>query len=147
MTHALSPCTHRFSRLADFNRDFPRWMSEVFAPETNLRDFEFLPEANVSETDKAIDVSIDLPGMKPEDVKVELHDRTLTISGERKEENEEEGKTFHRVERRSGSFCRSFSLPMEVDEGSVDAKFEHGVLKIVLPKTEKAAPKKIEVKG
>jgi HSP20 family protein len=88
MTRALSPWTHRFPRLGDFEREFPRWMSEVFGPETSLRDFEFLPEANVSETDKSIDVSIDLPGMKPEDVKVELHDRVLTISGERKEEKE-----------------------------------------------------------
>jgi HSP20 family protein len=147
MTRALSPWTHRFPRVSDFEREFPRWMSEVFGPETSLRDFEFLPEANVSETEKAIDVSIDLPGMKPEDVKVELHDRVLTISGERKEEKEEKGKTFHRVERRSGSFRRSFTLPMEVDEAKVDAKFEHGVLNITLPKTEKAAPKKIEVKG
>jgi HSP20 family protein len=147
MTRTLSRWTHRFPQFSDFDREFPRWMSEVFAPETNLRDFEFLPEANVSETDKAIDVSIDLPGMKPEEVKVELHDRTLTISGERKEEKEENGKTFHRVERRSGSFRRSFALPMEVDESKADAKFEHGVLNITLPKTEKASPKKIEVKG
>jgi len=122
-------------------------MSEVFSQECGLREFEFLPEADVRETDKSIDVAIDLPGMKPEDVKVELHDRVLTISGERKEEKEEKGKTFHRVERRSGSFRRSFTLPMEVDEAKVDAKFEHGVLNITLPKTEKAAPKKIEVKG
>jgi len=147
MTRTLSRWTHRFPQFSDFDREFPRWMSEVFAPETNLRDFEFLPEANVSETDKAIEVAIDLPGMKPEEVKVELHDRTLTISGERKEEKEENGKTFHRVERRSGSFRRSFALPMEVDESKVEAKFEHGVLNIILPKTEKASPKKIEVKG
>jgi HSP20 family protein len=78
---------------------------------------------------------------------VELHDRTLIISGERKEEKEEKGKTFHRVERRSGSFRRSFTMPLEVDEGKVDTKFEHGVPRITLPKTEKAAPKKIDVKG
>jgi HSP20 family protein len=84
--------------------------------------------------------------MKSEDVKVELHDRVLSISGEKKEEKEEQGKTFHRVERRSGSFRRAFTLPMEIEAGGVDAKFTDGVLHVTLPKTEKTAPKKIEVK-
>ena len=81
-------------RLFDFE-DFPRWMRDAFGPESGMigRDFDFLPEANVTESEKAIEVAIELPGMKPEDVKVELHDRVLTISGEKKEEKEETGKT------------------------------------------------------
>src|SRR5262245_2955102 len=148
MSRTLTPWTSRFPRLFDFEMEFPRWMREAFGPEGQVmgRDFEFLPEANITETDQAVEVAIELPGMRPEDVKVELHDRVLSISGEKKEEKEEQGKTFHRVERRSGSFRRAFTLPMEVEEGSVDATFTDGVLHVTLPKTEKTAPKKIEVK-
>jgi HSP20 family protein len=148
MTRTLTPWTRRLPRLFDVEMDFPRWMTETFGTETGLgRDFEFMPEANVTENDKAIEVAIDLPGLKPEDVKVELHDRTLSISGEKKEEKEDKTKTFHRIERRSGSFRRVFTLPFDVDESQVDAKFADGVLNITLPKSEKAAPKKIEIKG
>ena len=147
MSRTLTPWTHRFPRMFE-EMEFPRWMTEFLSPQREMcgREFDFFPEANVTENDRSIDVAIDLPGMKPEDVKVELHDRTLTISGERKEDQEEQGKTFHRIERRSGSFRRLFTLPVEVDEGAVDAKFSDGVLHVTLPKTEKAAPKKIEVK-
>jgi HSP20 family protein len=149
MTRAMTPWATRFPRLTDFRADFPRWMTEVFGPEAELlgRDEKFLPHANVTETDKAIEVAVELPGMKPEDVKVELHKGELWITGEKKEEKEEKGRTFHRVERRTGAFRRVFGLPMEVEEGRVDAKFADGVLTITLPKTEKAAPKKIEVHG
>lgn len=149
MSRTLTPWTTRFPRLFDFEMEFPKWMLETFGPETGMlgRDFKFMPEANVTETEKAIEVAVELPGLKPEDVKVELHDQQLWVTGEKKEEKEETGKTFHRVERRTGSFRRVFGLPMEVDEGHVDAKFVDGVLTITLPKTEKVAPKKIEVRG
>jgi HSP20 family protein len=149
MSRTLTPWRTRAPRLFDFEMDFPRWMSEVFGQEGGGfgREFVFMPEANISESDKSVEIAVELPGMKPEDVKVELHDRALWISGEKKEEKEEKGKTFHRVERRSGSFRRMFDLPAVVEEANIDAKFADGVLKITLPKSEKAAPKKIEVKG
>ncbi|HEX5103285.1 MAG TPA: Hsp20/alpha crystallin family protein [Pirellulaceae bacterium] len=148
MTRTMTPWTTRLPRLFEFE-DFPRWMTEAFGPETGVfgRDGKFLPEVNVTETDKTIDVAVDLPGMKPEDVKVELHEGNLWISGEKKEEKEEKGKTFHRMERRSGAFRRILPLPVEVDPGKVDARFHDGVLTISLPKSEKVAPQKIEVKG
>ena len=122
-------------------------MTEVLGPEMGMfgRDGKFLPEANIAETDKAVDVTVELPGMKPEEVKVELREGVLWITGEKKEEKEEKGKTFHRIERRAGSFRRGFALPAEVEEGKVVAKFEGGVLQITLPKAEKVAPKRIEV--
>ena len=71
----------------------------------------------------------------------------LWITGEKKEDKEEKGRTFHRIERRAGMFRRVFPLPVEVVEEKVDARFAEGVLKITLPKAEKVAPKHIEIKG
>jgi HSP20 family protein len=148
MTRTLAPWLTRAGRLMDFDMDFPKWMTEVMGPEAGVfgRDGRFMPEANIVETDKAVEVAVELPGMKPEEVKVEIRENALWITGEKKEDKEEKGKTFHRVERRSGMFRRIFQLPVEVMEEKVDARFAEGVLKITLPKAEKAAPKQIEVK-
>jgi len=130
--------------------DFPKWMTEAFGPEAAMFGREgqtrFLPETNIAETDKALEVTVELPGMKAEEVKVEIRDGGLWITGEKKEEKEEQGKTFHRIERRSGTFRRVLPLPAEVHETEVDARFTDGVLKITLPKSEKVAPKQIEIK-
>ena len=148
MTRMLTPWFTRVPRLPDFEADFPRWMTEVFGPEPGIfgREGKFLPEANIVETEKAVEVAVELPGMKPEDVKVEIREQALWITGEKKEDKEEKGKTFHRIERRAGMFRRVFALPAEVVEDKVDARFAEGVLKITLPKAERAAPKQIEVK-
>jgi HSP20 family protein len=149
MTRAMTPWTTRIPRLFEFEMDFPKWMTEALGPEAGLigREGKFLPEVNMTETDKAVEVTVELPGMKPEEVKVELHDGALWIMGEKKEEKEEKGKTFHRIERRTGAFRRVMPLPVEVEADKVDARFHDGVLTVALPKIEKVAPKKIEVKG
>jgi HSP20 family protein len=148
MTRTLTPWFARVPRLMDMEMEFPKWMNEVLGQEAfQGRDGKFMPETNVMETDKALEVTIELPGMKPEDVKVEMKENALWITGEKKEEKEEKGKTFHRVERRAGMFRRVLPLPAEVTHDQVDARFTDGVLKITLPKTEKVAPKQIEVKG
>ena len=149
MTRMLTPWFARVPRLPDLEMDFPKWMTEVFGPEAGMlgRDGKFLPEANIVETDKAVEVGVELPGMKPEDVKLEIKEGALWVTGEKKEEKEEKGKTFHRIERRTGMFRRVFALPVEVVEEKVDAKFVDGVLKITLPKAERVAPKRIEIKG
>lgn len=108
---------------------------------------EFLPVLDVAETDGAVTVTMDLPGVKPEEINIEVTGSTLRISGERQEEREEKGKSFHRVERRSGRFVRAITLPCPVQEEQVEAKYEDGVLRIELPKTEEAKPRKIEVKS
>ena len=148
MTRTLTPWTTRLPRLMDFENDFPRWMTEVFGPENGLfgREGKFLPEANLIETDKAFEVTVELPGMKPEDVKVEMKKDGLWITGEKREEKEENGKTYHRMERRAGMFRRVFAVPTDVVEDKIDARFTDGVLKVVLPKAERVAPKQIEVK-
>jgi HSP20 family protein len=145
----LTPWTTRLPRLIDFETEFPKWMREVIGPETGIfgQEGKFMPEANLVETEKAVEVTVELPGMKPEEVKVEMKEGALWITGEKKEEKEEKGKTFHRVERRAGMFRRIFALPAEVEEGKVEARFVEGVLKVTLPKVEKIAPKQIEVKA
>jgi HSP20 family protein len=148
MTRTLTPWFARVPRLAEFDMDFPRWMAEVFGPEVGALGHEgkFLPEANMIETEKALQVTVELPGLKPEDVQVEIKENALWITGEKKEEKEERGKTFHRIERRAGKFRRVFPLPVEVTEEQIDARFGEGVLKVTLPKAEKVAPKQIEIK-
>jgi HSP20 family protein len=87
-----------------------------------------------------------LPGTDGEDVKVEFDDGVLTVEGERKQEKEEEGKKFHKMERAYGKFVRRFALPTEVDATKVSAEFKEGVLNVHLPKLPNGKPKAIAVK-
>lgn len=104
------------------------------------------PSLDVSETDNEIEVRADLPGMKPEEIDIQVSGATLTIRGERKEEHEEKGKTYHRVERRVGEFSRSVTLPCDVQENKVDAQYADGVLTVKLPKSPEARTHKVKVK-
>ena len=103
------------------------------------------PLANFAETEKEYEISLDLPGMKPDEVNVEFRDGHLCISGERKQVNEEKGKTFHRIERTYGEFRRVIALGNEVDAENIQAKYEHGVLTVIAPKISAVQPKKIAV--
>ena len=107
----------------------------------------FRPPTDISETAEALEVRIDAPGMKPDDISIEVTGNVLKISGERKEEKEEKSKTFHRVERRSGHFFESMTLPCTVKEDKVQAEFHDGVLTITLPKTEEAKTHKVKIKS
>jgi HSP20 family protein len=107
---------------------------------------DWVPSVDVSETEGEYQIKAEIPDVKKEDVKVTVEDGVLTIQGERKQEKEEKGKKYHRVECSYGSFVRSFTLPDLVDEGKVKAEFKDGVLNLKLPKSEKAKPKSIEVK-
>jgi HSP20 family protein len=104
-----------------------------------------VPSMDLAETDTALEVKLDLPGVAVGDIDIQLHGRTLTISGERHQEQEEKGKTYHRLERRAGSFSRCFTLPYPVEEDEVAAAFHEGVLTITLPKTEDAKTRKISI--
>lgn len=107
---------------------------------------EWSPKVDIAETDKEFTIKAELPEVKKEDVKVNVENGVLTLSGERKQEKEEKGKKFHRVERFYGSFMRSFTLPNNVDAAKVKATFKDGVLNLSLPKTAKSKPKATEVK-
>lgn len=107
---------------------------------------EWQPLVDISEDDKEYVVKAELPEVKKEDVKVSVEDSTLTISGERKHEKEEQGRRYHRVERSYGAFVRSFTLPAGADAGKVKAEFKEGLLTVHLPKTEQAKAKAHEIK-
>lgn len=108
---------------------------------------EMVPSLDLSETDKTVEVRADLPGLKAEDIDIQVSQNTLTVSGERKEEKEEKGRSWHRVERKYGTFSRTVPLPCEVDQEKIDASYKDGVLTVTLPKGASAQTRKIKVKS
>ena len=102
---------------------------------TGFRPVEFSPDADIAETDKEITVKVDLPGLDENAISVDVGDGMLTIRGEKRTEREEKDKTFHLVERSSGTFTRSFTMPPTVDPQKVAATYANGELTVVLPKT------------
>ena len=107
---------------------------------------EWSPLVDISEDEKEYVIKAEIPEMKKEDIKLNVHDDVLTITGERKYEKEEKNKKYHRVERAFGSFMRSFALPEDADGAKIAAEYKDGILKVRLPKSERAKPKAIEVK-
>ena len=107
----------------------------------------WMPAMDLLETGDHFVLRADLPGMGEEDVNIELEDSTLTISGERKTEHEDTQEGYYRVERASGSFQRSLTLPKGVDPEAVTASFDRGVLEVRIPKPEERKPRKIAIGG
>ena len=107
---------------------------------------DWSPQVDITEDDKEYLIKADLPEMKKDEIKVNVAEGVLTVSGERKTEKEEKNKKFHRIERSYGTFERSFTLPDDADGAKVSAEFKDGVLRVHLPKTPVAKPKAIEVK-
>jgi len=134
--------------------DMSERLNRVFSRPSGLRNngkeamtvADWMPTVDISENEAEYLIKAELPEIKKEDVKVTVEDGVLTLQGERRQEKEEKGKKFHRVERSYGSFVRSFTLPESVDEGAVKAEYKDGVLNLHLPKTEKVKPKAIDVK-
>ena len=108
-------------------------------------DRPWTPAVDVAEDPKAYSVAIELPGVKAEDLKIEVDGNRLTVKGEKRVETEEKSDRVHRFERRFGSFERVFTLPDTVNTSGIEAKVADGVLTLTLPKTEKAQPRSIAV--
>lgn len=105
-----------------------------------------IPTVDMSETASTIEVRMDIPGMKAEEIDIELTGNQLRVKGERKESREEKGRNWHRTERRQGKFSRSMTLPCGVREKDVTTEFKDGVLTLTLPKSEESRTHKIAVK-
>jgi len=106
----------------------------------------FQPRVDISETKEAVHVHAELPGMKPDDVKITISEGVLTLRGEKKRVTASNEETYQRMERTHGEFVRQFTLPANLDEDATQASFEDGVLHITIPKREPEKPKEREVK-
>lgn len=143
---ALSP----FERMhEEMDRLFDDFLPQISERRDSGARFGALASVDLSETDDALELCVDLPGMEEKDIDVTLRDGALTIRGEREDESEEKRKNYYRSERAYGAFSRTVSLPCEVDEEAIDAKFKKGVLTVHLPKTQKAKEheRKIAIKA
>jgi len=135
-----------FSMQRDINRLFDNFFRGDRTPEESTSLSLWTPAVDIEEREDAYSVKVELPGVSKEDVKITLESNTLTIRGDKKQEKEEKGKNYHRIERSYGSFQRSFALPSTVKAEKIDASYKDGILEITLPKAEEAKPKQIEVK-
>jgi HSP20 family protein len=122
-----------------FEGNFPKAAGE----ETALN--AWTPAVDIYEDNDAFLVKLELPEIKKEDIKVNLNDNVLSISGERRFENEDKKDGYHRVERSYGQFYRSFTLPPNVNAETINAEYKDGILRLSLPKKEEAKPKEISV--
>lgn len=104
------------------------------------------PAVDLHEGEDAYTLEADLPGLGKDDIQLSITDDVVTLKGTRKQENEKRTEGYHRIERVYGSFQRSFRIPGGIDARKVDASFEHGVLRVTLPKPEERKPRQIDVK-
>ena len=129
----------------DMNRAFGRWFGREGEEERS--GVRWAPALDVAETKDAYRIDVEVPGLKPEDIEVTVDQGMLTIQGERRSEEESRDRQYHRIERRYGAFRRSITLPSGVDASRVEATYDNGVLRLTVPKTEAAQPKRIEVRS
>jgi len=142
----LTPFEDRLRQL--FSQPFaPLWRFAGAPGEQVLTAGSFVPAVDIYEDEHNIVLTAEVPGIEDKDLDITLENGVLTVSGERKMENEEKQDNFHRVERSYGRFTRSFNLPPTVDTEGVKAEFNNGVLKITLAKREEAKPKQIKVEA
>lgn len=137
-----------FRSFKPFHGDFDRFFNEVargIAPEGVAASGAWHPNVDVYETDDSYVLKADLPGINKEDIKIDLNNDSLTLTGERKFEEKVEKDKYVRIERRYGSFSRSFALSDRVDRENIAANYKDGVLEITLPKKQEAKPKEIKV--
>lgn len=130
------------NRMNSLFRDY----NEAVAGEDALTTASFVPPVDIYEDAEKVVLKLEVPGIDQKDLDVRVENHTLTVKGERKLEKEEKEQNFHRVERRYGSFYRSFTLPNTVDTESVAASYNAGVLKLELKKKAEAQPKQIQIK-
>ncbi len=137
---ALSDVAVLQNRLNSIFNDFAR-------PETeeSLALGNFIPACDIYEDEHKLLLKLEVPGIQQNDIDVRLENQTLTVKGERKFASDEKEENFHRIERRFGSFVRSFTLPVTVDTNSISARYDAGVLTISLAKKEAAKPKQVKI--
>ena len=127
-----------------FSSDINRLFNTLFDEGRTQR---WVPAMDLVESDDHFVLKADLPGLGEDDVSIEIRDNTLTIAGERKSEHEQRERGWYRVERSTGAFSRSLSLPEGVDPGAVSAAFDKGVLEVRIPKPEQKKPRRVQIRA
>ena len=130
-----------------FSSEVNRLFNTLLAPESGSRSQRWAPAMDLVEADDHYVLHADLPGMSEDDVSIEINDNVLTLSGERRDEQEHRGQGWHRVERTFGRFSRSLALPEGVNADAVTASFDRGVLSIRVPKPEERKPRRIQIRA
>lgn len=139
----------KWEPLREMEDMFDRYTSKLGWPRLGHEAFsasDWSPKVDIVETDKEYTIKAELPEVNKEDVKVNIEDGELCLSGERKQEKEEKGKKFHRIERLYGSFMRRFTLPADVDKAHIKASFKDGMLNLSLPKSAETQSRASEIK-
>ncbi len=134
--------------LYNIQNDLDRFVNDFFQnePERGVRNGGvWSPAVDISETENALMMTAEIPGMKKEDISISINNNVLVLKGEKKKEKESKDENYHRIERSYGSFTRSFSLPTTVDANKVKASYKDGVLIVELSKKEEAKPKEISI--
>jgi len=134
-----------WTEVSDLRRSVERAFDEVLRGNESPKERAWAPRCDVKETDSALVIHADLPGLKLEDISVELHGDNLALRGERQYVSEEKEENVHRMECSYGSFHRTFSLGIPVQSEGVTASYKDGVLTVTVPKAEEAKPKRIEI--
>lgn len=129
-------------RPVTFNNLFDRFFNDNFTTPEKNGSYAFVPQVDIAETEKAFELHFVVPGVDKSGISIDLQDGKLTVSGERKVENEKNEKNFHSRESFFGSFERSFYLPDNINEEKVEASYKDGILNITIPKDEKKVVKK-----
>ncbi|MCD6204805.1 MAG: Hsp20/alpha crystallin family protein [Candidatus Marinimicrobia bacterium] len=131
----------------NLRNEFDRLFDSFFnteEEETSLAAFS--PSVDIMEKEKEFLITAELPGIKKDDIKMNIRDNVLTVSGEKKQEKKTEKDNFHRTERVYGSFQRSFRLPDSADQENISAEFKDGVLSVTIPKLKESISKSIDIK-
>ena len=134
--------------LFNFHNQMEKVFGDIFTAhdgETDMEGTSWMPTVDISETENGFEIRAELPGVSEKDVNVSVTDNRLTIKGEKRQEEETDDKNYHRVERRYGSFQRSFTLPRHVETDAIKAQFTDGVLMLEIPKAEVAKPTEISI--
>lgn len=145
--NGLSLWRESWSPISDFRREFDRLFDDWTTPSSRgLRtDQTYVPACDVEEADDHYLLTLEMAGIKKEDIKLEVNDGQLTISGERRHEAKQKQEGQWYSERRFGKFQRSFALPAVIDADRVEANYQDGILRVVVPKAESAKPRQIQI--
>ncbi len=146
MNHGTVLWRDAFNPITELRREFDRLFDDCLTPTQGLRtDSQFVPACEIEEADDHYLLALEVAGVKKDDIKMEVIDNQIVISGERRNNvrKKEDGHTYS--ERRFGRFQRTFALPIGVDTSQIEANYEDGILRVVVPKAESSKPRQIKI--